>query len=35
LLAWCEELIGSVLAGLASERAVGDGAAGADPERSA
>jgi transcription-repair coupling factor (superfamily II helicase) len=35
LLAWCEELIGSVLAGLASERAAGDGAAGADPERSA
>jgi transcription-repair coupling factor (superfamily II helicase) len=35
LLAWCEELIGSVLAGLASERTAGDGAAGADPERSA
>jgi transcription-repair coupling factor (superfamily II helicase) len=35
LLAWCEELIDSVLAGLAPERAAGDGAAGADPERSA
>ncbi|HUA43548.1 MAG TPA: TRCF domain-containing protein, partial [Streptosporangiaceae bacterium] len=40
LLAWCEELIGSVLAGLVSEGAAGDGAAGggatgADPGRSA
>ncbi len=35
LLAWCEELIGSVLAGLVSEGAAGDGATGADPGRSA
>ncbi len=35
LLAWCEELIGSVLAGLASESAAGDGATGTGPERSA
>jgi transcription-repair coupling factor (superfamily II helicase) len=40
LLAWCEELIGSVLAGLvtegaASDAAAGDGATGADPGRSA
>jgi transcription-repair coupling factor (superfamily II helicase) len=35
LLAWCEELIGSVLAGIVSEGAAGDGATGADPGRSA
>jgi transcription-repair coupling factor (superfamily II helicase) len=35
LLAWCEELISSVLAGLAPEGAAGDSATGADPGRSA